>query len=80
MNFLATFYTHFAAQTFFRQIKAKGISGRMMPVPRSLSASCGVCVAFETGDDFNALLVEDTEKVYRIEDERYVCVFEHIDV
>ncbi len=44
----------------------------MMPVPRSLSASCGSCVSFETEEDFTRLLVEDTEAVYEHEGKDYI--------
>lgn len=52
----------------------------MMPVPRSLSASCGTCVQFETEGEFAPLLVEDTEKVFRMEGDSYICIFEHQDL
>lgn len=64
MQYLATFYTHFAAQAFARRLKKQGIPGKMMPTPRSVSASCGSCVSFEWEGDFVPLLVEDTEAVY----------------
>jgi len=52
----------------------------MMPVPRSLSSSCGTCVQFETEGDFMPLLVEDTEKIYRVEEDgSYTCIFESQD-
>ncbi|NLN83108.1 MAG: DUF3343 domain-containing protein [Firmicutes bacterium] len=40
---------------FLKMIKEKGYKGRMAPVPRSLSSSCGVCVFFagEPEADFN---------------------------
>lgn len=64
MYYLATFYTHFAAQTFARRLKKQGIPGKMMPTPRSVSASCGSCVSFALEGDYIPLLVEDTEAVY----------------
>ena len=79
MKYLATFYTHFASQTFYRGLAAHGAKGQMMPVPRSLSASCGTCVQFETEGDYMCLLVEGTEKVFRVEENAYLCIYEHQD-
>jgi len=46
MEFTATFYTHFGASLFCRRT-AESFSGvRPAPVPRCLSASCGVCAVF----------------------------------
>jgi len=47
MMLLATFFTHYGAMKFHKQCKDVGIVSKMMPVPRSLSSSCGVCVQFE---------------------------------
>lgn len=79
MEYLATFYTHFAALSFFRALEARGISGRMMPVPRRLSASCGTCVSFLTETDFESLLVEDTEQIFSLSQGEYRCVYQHQD-
>lgn len=46
MTYLATFHTHFGAMSFSRKLKKQGIANEMMPTPRALSASCGVCVRF----------------------------------
>mgnify|MGYP000894731073 CR=1 FL=1 len=79
MDHIATFYTHFAAQTFARRLHKQGIETRMMPTPRSVSASCGSCVRFALRADFLPLLVEDTEAVYRCENERYIEAWRHGD-
>ena len=47
MPYIATFYTHFGALSLQRKLKKQGVPAQMMPVPRALSASCGVCVRFE---------------------------------
>lgn len=47
MNYIATFFTHYGAMTFQRLLKGQGKAARMSPVPRALSASCGVCVRFD---------------------------------
>lgn len=47
MTFIVTFYSHFGAVRYQRLCAEAGISGRMMPVPRNLSSSCGTCVRCE---------------------------------
>ena len=47
MTCIATFYSHFGAIRFKKLCEAKGWSGRVMPVPRDLSSSCGTCVRYE---------------------------------
>ena len=79
MDYLATFYTHFAAQTFARRLKKQGLAARMMPTPRSVSASCGSCVSFSLEGDFLPLLVEDTEAVYRCEGAVYIRMWRQQD-
>ena len=45
-DYIATFFSHFDALTFYSHITEVGAAARLMPVPRKLSASCGTCVAF----------------------------------
>ena len=51
--YIATFYSHFGAMMYFKELKNQGITGKLMPVPRKVSSSCGTCVRYE-----NALAVE----------------------
>ena len=44
MTYVATFYSHFGAVRFKKACEGMGYSARLMPVPRSLSSSCGTCV------------------------------------
>lgn len=55
MYYIATFYSHFGALRFVKSCKAKGFLAEAMPVPRSLSSSCGSCVRFET-DNLESLM------------------------
>ena len=63
ISYLATFYTHHDALTFFGYLKAQKIPAKMMPTPRKVSASCGACVRYTTelAVDFDA---HDIEAVY----------------
>lgn len=46
MTCIATFYSHFGAIRFKRFCEQRGWPARVMPVPRSLSSSCGTCVRY----------------------------------
>ena len=65
-DYLATFYTHTAAVVSSRQLKNAGIQNRMMPVPRSLSSSCGVCIRYQAENEKRELMDEELEAVYRV--------------
>ena len=69
MEYIATFYTHFGASEYARNLRRAGLRCRMMPVPRKLSSSCGTCVRFEAEQPI--LLGEDLEGVYRVENGEY---------
>ena len=71
-TFIATFFSHFGAVRFHRELKAQGIQGTMMPVPRRLSSSCGTCVQFEApaqgsyaSDDIEALFLLEEDGSYQ---------------
>lgn len=68
MAYVATFFSHFGAMRFRRLCRERGVAAELMPVPRSLSSSCGTCARFETvplaagepwGDEVE-LVVEET--------------------
>ena len=46
-KYIATFYSHFGALSYYKAIKNQGISSKLMPVPRKVSSSCGTCVSYE---------------------------------
>lgn len=72
---LATFYTHYGALSLDRKLKKQKFSRQMMPVPRSLSASCGVCVRFEAESPEIARDAEDLEALYAEENGAYRLLF-----
>ena len=75
MTYTATFFTHFGALNLNRSLQKAGIPSRMMPVPRSLSASCGVCVSFETDDPECSRGAEDLEAVYQQNSDGFRLLF-----
>ncbi len=76
-NYIATFFSHFGAMAFKKCCDREGFPARIMPVPRSLSSSCGTCVGF-TGDGSRALSwrTDELEQLVRAEaDGKYTVVW-----
>jgi hypothetical protein len=46
-RYIATFYSHFGAMSYYNTITKQGISAKLMPVPRKVSSSCGTCVSYQ---------------------------------
>ena len=65
-RYVATFHTHLSALMTDRNLKAAGLSPRMMPVFRKLSSSCGTCVVYEGESPCLERMDEDVEGVYEI--------------
>ncbi|MEG0863646.1 MAG: DUF3343 domain-containing protein [Clostridia bacterium] len=63
-EYVATFWTHFAAMSTLRALETAGIHAQARPVPRDVSASCGTCVFYLANDVCAALLHRDFETVY----------------
>lgn len=77
-SYIAAFHTHFAALKTLRALKDAGVSARLAPVPRKLSASCGTCVKYEAGDACLICMDADTELVVLVTDgEEYELLFEN---
>ena len=64
MNYLATFHTHYGAMCFQKYCEKNGIAAKMTPTPRELSASCGVCVRFDSTVAPDAQDHEDMDRCY----------------
>lgn len=75
MIYIATFFTHFGAMSFQRERKRQGLGAQMMPVPRALSASCGVCVRFEQDKEPEAQGAVDLEGLYAEENGAYRALY-----
>ena len=72
-TYIATFYSHFGAIRFGKQLSELGLQGKLMPVPRKVSSSCGTCVRF-AADAIPALPDDDVEQLFRQEGEEYLLV------
>lgn len=74
-TYIATFYAHFGAIRFNRELKKKGISGIVMPVPRDLSSSCGTCVQFEAEQWISEDQHGEIEQIVQVAEMGYECVY-----
>lgn len=45
-EYIATFFSHFGAVRFHKLLKSANLTAELVPVPRSLSSSCGTAVHF----------------------------------
>jgi hypothetical protein len=66
MKYLATFHTHYGAMRFCKLCEENRLPAKLSPVPRELSASCGVCVRFESDTAPDASEHEDMERCYAV--------------
>ena len=66
MQLLVTFKNRFDATIFSRALNKEAIQCLLMPTPRKLSASCGVCAILDV-DDLDAVL----QAVYKVRDDDY---------
>lgn len=73
-DYIATFHTHLSALLSFEALQGKGVTARMMPVPRALSSSCGTCVRYTAPYTCRDLLDRDWEAVYACDPEGYTCL------
>ncbi len=64
-EYIATFHTHLSAMRSQRTLSANGISARLSPVPRALSASCGTCVRYEAEDPCVSAMDRDLECIVK---------------
>lgn len=79
MEYIATFFTHYGAMTFQRRLKSQGKAAQMSPVPRALSASCGVCVRFDGQGLAETAEAPDLEGVYRETGDGYAPIEKESD-
>jgi len=71
-RYIATFYSHFGAMSYYNSILKQDISAKLMPVPRKISSSCGTCVSYEhtVSIDLNDC---ELECIYIDVDNKLVC-------
>lgn len=78
MKYIATFFSHFGAIRFDRLCRQSNIVSRVMPVPRSLSSSCGSCVSYEACNEWPENAVEsEVEQIVEVSPAGYRTVFDN---
>ena len=76
MIYIATFFSHFGAMKFKKMCDKSQWPARLMPVPRSLSSSCGTCVEYEGTSFCPAEAVpEETEQIVEVHETEYVTIY-----
>lgn len=77
MRYIATFHTHLSALMTTKNLKRQKITGRMMPVPRKLSSSCGTCVSYQAEDLHIDCMDVDLEAIFTCgEGDTYQLVYQ----
>lgn len=81
-EYIATFFSHFGAARFKKNCTRQGYPAQVMPVPRSLSSSCGTCVKYRTPDDpVPGEHLQEIEQIVRITgDDQYETVYKAEDI
>ena len=74
-NYIATFYSHFGALSFCKELKSLEIDTDLSPVPRSLSTSCGICVRFSADKWEYARDAFELEAIYLDKEEEYCQLY-----
>ena len=74
MTYIATFFSHFGAIRYKKLCEQAGYAAKTMPVPRTLSSSCGTCVRYEAPDPCLERMDRDMECVYREDGENFTRV------
>lgn len=78
MRQVATFHNDFGAISFERRLKKLGdTQARLMPVPRQLSASCGLGVEFFLPFDEHTMPDENTDSAYQSDWDSYQLIFKN---
>jgi len=77
MEYIATFYIHYSAIKFARDMNKKGYTANPVPVPRQISSSCGTCVQFTIDESENVPTViadmadENVEAIFCKQENNY---------
>lgn len=73
---IATFFSHFGAIRFKKLCDGAGYGAKIMPVPRTLSSSCGTCVRYE-GPAFlpSPSIPEEVEQIVQLTEDGYKSLY-----
>ena len=76
MKYIATFYSHFGAIRFKKLCEKEGILVKVLPVPRTLSSSCGTCAFYDSQDPCPlGSYTEEIEQVVEVLENQYRTIY-----
>lgn len=76
-EYIATFFTHFDAICFSKELDVMGLDVKLMPVPRRLSSSCGTCVRFHFDGDPMPLRRAAMEQLVETAGQDFISVWDN---
>ena len=77
-NYIATFFTHYDAIIYKRELNKHEINGKMMPVPRKFSSSCGTCISFDATKEQIKLFSHETSEMLVLKEKNdYICIVDN---
>lgn len=75
-HFIATFHSHYGSIRYKKLCEKNALQAKMMPVPRSLSSSCGTCVSFFAEQYLlDEVTLEELEQIVEVLENGYVQVY-----
>ena len=78
MIYIATFFSHYGAMRCKKLCDEAGIPARMMPVPRTLSSSCGTCVRMEAESADRLPRTEEMEQIALEQENGWQILFSNL--
>jgi len=74
VEYLATFTSQYGALMAHKALTQAGIQAELLPVPRSLSSSCGICLSFCADSAECVHDAVDLEAIYRATSGTYTLI------
>lgn len=79
-EYITTFYSHFGAMRYKKICGQLGLEAKAMPVPRTLSSSCGTCVKYAGATFvFDEKYAEEIEQIVKVTGNGYEIVYSSED-
>lgn len=78
MIYIATFFSHYGAMHCKKLCDEAGIPARMMPVPRTLSSSCGTCVRMEAESADRLPRTDEMEQIALEQEDGWQILFSNL--
>ena len=76
MTYIASSNTDFGAIRYKKLCEQAGYAAKTMPVPRTLSSSCGTCVRCEGGFVTpSGVCAEEVDRIAEVTEDGYVFVY-----